>query len=242
MTAMAAVVLTHLLIVYTVLVWPVLGRRRYLGLQKKLRAQDPHARTRAYRRTILHQWAVVSVVAIIMALGRIPPAAVGLRKPAAGTLDATTLLILLAVIGLSGFFFRWKADRYVQRMLKMAGAILPVTVKERWLFSAVSIGAGVSEELLFRGFLLYYLHSHFPDMDAWMQIPISSFLFGFAHLFQGWRGVVVTAALGAVLTLLYIGTASLLPPMLIHAAIDLRILMIVTPERMRTLGQAAPAE
>jgi membrane protease YdiL (CAAX protease family) len=230
MTAMAAAVLSHLLVVYMVLVWPVLGRRRYLGLQKKLREQDPHARTRAYRRTILHQGAVVCI------------AAVGLRKPAAGTVDATTLLILLAVIGASGLFFRWKADRYVQRMLKMAGAILPATVKERWMFAAVSIGAGVSEELLFRGFMLFYLESHFPDLDRWMQILISSFLFGFAHLFQGWRGMVMTAALGAVLTLLYIGTASLLAPMLIHAAIDLRILMIVTPERMRSLEQAAAAE
>jgi membrane protease YdiL (CAAX protease family) len=242
MTAMAAAVLSHLLVVYMVLVWPVLGRRRYLGLQKKLREQDPHARTRAYRRTILHQGAVVCMVAIILALGNIPPAAVGLRKPAAGTVDATTLLILLAVIGASGLFFRWKADRYVQRMLKMAGAILPATVKERWMFAAVSIGAGVSEELLFRGFMLFYLESHFPDLDRWMQILISSFLFGFAHLFQGWRGMVMTAALGAVLTLLYIGTASLLAPMLIHAAIDLRILMIVTPERMRSLEQAAAAE
>ncbi len=65
---------------------------------------------------------------------------------------------------------------------------------------------------------------------------MSGLVFGWAHLFQGWRGVALTGMLGAAFALLYIATESLLSPIIIHAAIDLRILIIVTPERMRALG------
>jgi membrane protease YdiL (CAAX protease family) len=237
MTALATL-LSHALVVYMVAIWPVLGRARYRSLQKKLRDEDAGARTRVYRRMILHQWTIVMAVMVIMVLGSIPPATLGLRKPDEAWLEATTLLVLLAAIGASALFFRWKADGMVKRLLKMAGAILPVTARERWLFVAISIGAGISEEMLFRGFLLYYLDQHFPGLDSGAQILMSGLVFGWAHLFQGWRGIALTGMLGAAFALLYIATGSLLSPIVIHAAIDLRILLIVTPERMRALGLA----
>lgn len=238
MTALAATLLSHALLAYIVAVWPLLGRARYRSLQKKLRDQDTGARTRVYRRMILHQWTMVAAVMTIVALGSIPPAGLGLRKPDGAALDAATLLIPLAAIGVSSLVFRWKGDGAVKRLVKMAGAILPVTARERWLFAGTSIGAGVSEELLFRGFLLYYLDRHFPGLDWGAQILISGLVFGWAHLFQGWRGMALTGILGASFALLYIATDSLLSPMVIHTAIDLRILIIVTPERMRSLGLA----
>lgn len=151
------------------------------------------------------------------------------------------VLMLLAAIGISGLFFRWKGDRFVKRMLEMAVAILPATPIERWWFAVLSIGAGVSEELLFRGFLLYYLARYLPDLNVWPQILIASAVFGFAHLFQGWRGILATGALGAVFGLLYAVTGSLFVPVVIHAAIDLRILIVATPQRMRALGLTAGA-
>ena len=221
------------------LLWPLLGRRRYQRLQQKLSA-DPEARLRVYRRMILHQWMMVLAVTIILAVGSIPAAEIGLRPPVeGGTIQAGMLLILLAAIAASGLFFRWKGDRFVQRMLRMAAAILPATPTERWLFAAISIGAGISEELLFRGFLLYYIDSHFPGLDWPVEVLISGVLFGFAHLFQGWRGMIVTGALGATFALLYLGSGSLLAPMAIHAAIDLRVLIILSPERVRLLGLPA---
>lgn len=238
MSALGSTLLSHALVVYMAAVWPVLGRARYRTLQRKLRNEDPGARTSGYRRMILHQWALVLAVLMVIALGSIPLSALGLRKPDGGWLEGTTLLILLAAIAASALFFRWKGDSAVKRLLKMAGAILPVTAGERWLFAVISIGAGVSEELLFRGFLLYYLNQHFPGLDRGAQILVSGLVFGWAHLFQGWRGIALTGVLGAAFALLYIATESLLSPIIIHAAIDLRILIIVTPERMRSLGLA----
>lgn len=96
----------------------------------------------------------------------------------------------------------------------MAGAILPVTALERWTFVAIAVGAGFSEELLFRGFLMDCLGQHFPSVDSWALILISSAAFGFAHLYQGWRGTVLTGLLGCAFGMLYTitGSCSLPPP------------------------------
>jgi membrane protease YdiL (CAAX protease family) len=45
-------------------------------------------------------------------------------------------------------------------------------------------------------------------------------MFGFAHLYQGALGTLVTAAIGAALGYVYIVTGSLALPMLLHVAID----------------------
>jgi membrane protease YdiL (CAAX protease family) len=230
-----------MLVVYMILVWPVLVRRRYRSLERRLRENDPRARIEVYRRMIAHQWAMVLVVAAILALGSIPPDRVGLVKPAGGLFQIEILLIFLAAMGVSGLFFRRRGDRLIQRMLKMAGAILPVTAHERWMFAAISVGAGISEELLFRGFLLYYLDRHIPGLNNWALIPISGIVFGFAHLYQGWRGVLLTGCLGCAFAFFYTFTGSLLAPIVIHAAVDLRLLIIFTPERMRALVAAANA-
>ena len=87
-----------------------------------------------------------------------------------------------------------------------------------------------------------YLNQNFAGLDTWALILISSAVFGFAHLYQGWRGTMLTAVLGSAFGMLYTLTGNLLAPVVVHAAVDLRLLIIVTPERMRAFGlqQDAP--
>jgi membrane protease YdiL (CAAX protease family) len=197
---------------------------------------------RAYRRMLRHQGAMVLVVMSILVLGAIPASRIGLLRPVGGLLQTSVLLSVLGGVIASGLVFRWKGDHVVERLFKMAGAILPVTAQERWTFAAISVGAGFSEELLFRGFLMDYLGQNFASLETWALVLISSVIFGFAHLYQGWRGTVLTGVLGCTFGMLYTLTGSLLAPAAIHAAVDLRLLIIVTPERMRAFGltQDAP--
>ena len=184
---------------------------------------------------------VLAVVAILV-LGAIPASRVGFAKPAGGPLQTNILLSCLGGVIASGLILRWKGGHLLPRLFKMAGAILPVTAQERWTFAAISMGAGFSEELLFRGFLMDYLQQNFAGLDTWSLVLISSAVFGFAHLYQGWRGTILTGVLGSAFGVLYTFTDSLLAPVAIHAAVDLRLLIIVTPERMRAFGleQNAP--
>ena len=242
MRAVAAAGLSHLLVVYMILIWPALVRRRYQALQQRLQKHEPDARMRAYRRMLAHQGAMVLVVLAILAVGAIPASRVGFAKPAGGSLQTNILFSFLGGVIASGLILRWKGDHLLQRLFKMAGAILPVTARERWTFAAISVGAGFSEELLFRGFLMDYLNQNFAGLDSWALVLITSAVFGFAHLYQGWRGTMLTGVLGCVFGLLYTFSGSLLAPVAIHAAVDLRLLIIVTPERMRAFGltQDAP--
>ena len=59
----------------------------------------------------------------------------------------------------------------------------------------------------------------------------SSVVFGFEHLYQGVVGVISTAVLGFALAAVYLLTGNLLVPMILHALIDFRVLLILRTER-----------
>jgi uncharacterized protein len=113
--------------------------------------------------------------------------------------------------------------------LKSFSYFFPATWTERRWWVLVSITAGVCEEILFRGFLLRYLHV-FPGMlNLTLALLISSAIFGLNHLYQGAGGVAGTAVSGFLLGLLFLLTGKLLLPIIFHALIDLRMLAILRP-------------
>jgi len=121
------------------------------------------------------------------------------------------------------------------------GALIPGSNQERFWFGWVSVGAGISEELLFRGFLLYYFSLFVPQLNTTERVLLASLCFGLGHLYQGWKGVVGSGIVGLLVAGLYLMTGSLLLPVLIHAAMDSRVLLIfppVTPPAMAVEGNA----
>ena len=54
--------------------------------------------------------------------------------------------------------------------------ILPVTNIEKKLWNYVSLTAGVTEEIIYRGFLIFAFSYLFPDLSIWAVIVLSSFL------------------------------------------------------------------
>ena len=89
----------------------------------------------------------------------------------------------------------------------------------------VSITAAVTEELLYRGFVLWVLAQLMPSVDTFTLLVIGGLIFGFGHLYQGAKGVALTALLGVVLGEVVIA-AGLLSAMAVHTLIDLRVLLI----------------
>jgi len=94
---------------------------------------------------------------------------------------------------------------------------MPHTPTELRRFYGLSVTAGVCEELLYRGFLIAYLVHWFGLIPA---AGISAVIFGLGHLYQGWRGVLTTGAVGAFLAAVYLLTGSLLASMVLHALMD----------------------
>lgn len=98
--------------------------------------------------------------------------------------------------------------------------LLPVSLKEKGLWIAVSTNAGITEEFLFRGMFFFLLVTVFPELHPLLIVLISSVLFGLGHIYQGMESV-KTFLLGLFFGTLYLLFDSILPGMLIHAIQDM---------------------
>jgi membrane protease YdiL (CAAX protease family) len=233
--------LAHLLFFYVTFLVPWFGRFKYRQLQDQVAAGVHDARCHFYRKTIAQQGALAMAVFLIWRLDAVPSDALGLVAPISWKAATNSLILLFLAIAVSIVLVRYKGDRQFKRLQRMAGALLPTSVSERWWFAAISLGAGISEELVCRGFLLFYLNAYAHGLGVWKMIIISSLIFGLGHLYQSWLGVLGGTALGFCFALLYLGSGSLLVPATVHAAVDLRIIAILTPERVKSLQNATRA-
>ena len=105
------------------------------------------------------------------------------------------------------------------------GALLPRNRAELGFGAALSINAGVVEELLFRLALPALLFG--ITGNAAIAIVASVLLFASLHLYQGLPGSAGALLVGALLMLLFLATGSILWPILAHALFDLRSLVLI---------------
>ncbi len=152
----------------------------------------------------------------------------------------TGVLVGMAV-GLLGFVAarvgaRWggavavretKTPRW-RKLLPDFSALLPVAARERLLWAAVAISAGICEEVVFRGWLLATLHGP-AGLTGTALVAVAAVIFGLAHAYQGIAGVVLTAFAGAFFCVLYVTTGSLLIPIALHTLVDLRFALLPAP-------------
>jgi len=127
--------------------------------------------------------------------------------------------IIAAIILIAMVIQYYKAILQSERKLQwvFVPELLPHTNKELKLFFYLSATAGITEEILFRGYLIWYM-SHFGNIV--FAIFISSLLFTFAHAYQGLKATFVIFPVALVLCFLYVYSESLLVPILLHAAIN----------------------
>ncbi len=95
---------------------------------------------------------------------------------------------------------------------------MPVSAAEMRVFAGVSVTAGICEELLYRGFILWYLGALLPR--GWAIVAAVA-IFGIGHAYQGVRGVLMTAMVGGIAMAVYLWTGSLIAPIVMHATVDL---------------------
>lgn len=214
------------LVAYLALVLPVAGRMRYRMLQEAP-PTGPGLRMAAYRSSITRQWLMVVLALGVLVAAGIPLTDVGLAPEVRFFSDLAPGLVLLVALaaGLALLLRRWPAAR--DRVLRPVAALLPRTTAERRLFAAVAVTAGVAEEVVFRGFLLVYLTEVVPQTSVGVAMVVSSVLFGLAHTYQGALGVLLTGIAGYWLAGLFVLTGSLVLPVVVHALVDLRLLLVL---------------
>lgn len=110
---------------------------------------------------------------------------------------------------------------FARQMTKLA-PFLPQTVEQLCWGLAVSLAAGLCEEIAYRGYLMAYLGHWLPW--GW-QIAGTALIFGIAHAYQGKVGVAMTTIIGAGLGALYVIGGSLWSAIALHAALDVSVML-----------------
>ena len=119
------------------------------------------------------------------------------------------------------------ATRRNWRVLKTignVGSLLPRNRPEIAHAAAMSIAAGVSEELAFRLFLPLLVA--LVSGSAFVAFGAAVAAFGAMHVYQGRAGVIATTLVGALMAAVYLMTGELWLAMLLHALIDLNSLVL----------------
>ena len=77
--------------------------------------------------------------------------------------------------------------------------------------------------------------------DPLAAFAVAAVIFGLVHLYQGWKGVIATGAMGAFMSFIYILSGSLWLVVLIHVLIDLNGLFL-RPFLARRFGKSEEAD
>ena len=235
-------IVASLLAFYLIFVMPLFGPWRYRRFQRRM-ARGLDGRVRYYRWMIATQWLRLMLVGIVAFLGAVPLSMFGLDVPDYGWLWSQGIPVsspwvvtffLLVVFGLlallGAVLTRRRLERPGQinryRQLQNIKDLLPHTVQERYLWLLVSVSAGICEEIVYRGFLPWYFLRGISGLQTtfFWGVVLSTIIFALAHSYQGLKGVIGTAMLGALLAYLYFITDSLLASIILHAFLDMRIL------------------
>lgn len=101
---------------------------------------------------------------------------------------------------------------------------LPHTVQEHRLFQVLSVTAGICEEFLYRGFIMWAL-AYYVGLPA--AVVLQAVTFSLGHIYQGndarsvAQALLKTGAAGLILGAIAVASGSLIPGMIVHALMDL---------------------
>jgi uncharacterized protein len=233
----------HALVLLFAVVLPAWGCLAYRSYKERVRAGIPGARLAAYAEGMIQEWLLVAAVTALWIHQDRDWAWIGLAAP-----DSSAGALALAAAGLIGALLllqsavvarRPETHERVRAAMRSSIEAVPVQRSDLTGFVALSLTAGVCEEILFRGVLPWYLAGY---LGQWGAHGAAVVVFGAAHLFLGAGGAVRALLTGAVLAALYLWSGSLVPSIVLHALVDISSgWMAYEVLRERTVEAPAPA-
>ncbi|MFN8548676.1 MAG: CPBP family intramembrane glutamic endopeptidase [Candidatus Eisenbacteria bacterium] len=229
------------------IVGPLLDLWLFTRLRRATARNTAGARARYYVGGMIWQWGLVALLAWLWISG-------GRSTDALHLGSTQPLRHVLGAILAGGYV--WAAlsarrrllaqpEKLSRLMASMHAALplLPHTRTEARLFAAVAITAGITEEVLFRGFTLLWATSLLGPI---VGFAVSTIAFGLAHLYLGREHVIRTTLVGALLAVVVLVAGNLWPAIVIHATMDLcagelAYLALTRAERAGTVNLAPTA-
>lgn len=213
----------HIYVFVLAVAMPALSYHFYQQKMKTVAEGQPLDRISEYWYTIGLQWFFcLGAFALWSLMGR-EWSDLGFSLPSGLAFWGGAALVLFAIVFLYKQIQQTReADEETLATLKKSlGSILPFLPhkrKELAVFDGLALTAGIVEEVLWRGYLIWYFSLFCP---LWLAALISLLFFTLAHCYQGVENLPRVAAMGAVLTVLFLVTGSLWLPIILHAAVDL---------------------
>jgi CAAX protease family protein len=241
----------HVFAVVLAVLFPL--RSALFGYRRLTRAEPadvPRVRLWLYRQGIAIQWTLAAAVVVLWvwqgrgwaSLGVVPRMTWGLIGVAVGFAIIVGFVMVQRRTALQDD----EALERMRRQMRNVERMMPRSDLEMRWFGWLAVTAGVCEELLYRGYLLWYLGTWFGLVPA---VLIASLVFGVGHAYQGPRGIAITTVVGVFMCAIYLLTGSLVACVVIHTLMDLNAGQMarvaftretVAPDPMPAAGELSP--
>ena len=134
---------------------------------------------------------------------------------------------MLSFIAIGPFLYHWlrlarhaDARKAVRKAITESGGYNPIIARSRLEFHqflGLGFTAGVTEEVIFRAYLLMLFAMIMP---LWMAALLALIAFCLPHAYQGIGGMIQSFVMGGVLTGIVLLGGSIWPAVLLHIAVD----------------------
>ena len=215
--------LDHSLVFIIAIVYPVAGLFGFRRLLRRIAAGESVNRSQLYRNTIIGHWTLLFMCVAMWAVAARPWSALGLGLQLDLRFGFGVALTILGIVVLLMQVRQVKSATQhqisgIRKRFGKLSIIIPHNGNELVRFYGLSITAGIVEEILWRGFLIWYLDQFMP---LWGAALVSTIGFGLAHAYQGLAHLPQITIVGAAFAGLYLLTGSIWLPVILHAAVDI---------------------
>ena len=222
----AVSILDYLLVALIFAVYVVRNYVRHRSMRDRMNSGEPGILMLEYKDTLIILWGGAFLVMTVWFLDDRPLADMGILLGSStahligwGVVAALSLVLSAQVYAVGK---NPKSAETVRTALENEPGILrimPKTDQEYSWFKALSVTAGITEEIIFRGYLIWFFALWLP---LWWAAAVALAFFVAAHLYQeSVRSLLKVAAIGAALTALYLLSGSLLAAIVLHSVVDL---------------------
>ncbi|MGG7620722.1 CPBP family intramembrane glutamic endopeptidase [Bacillus coreaensis] len=225
-----------IVLLFLVMYEPVYGYFDYQKFKSRV-GQNPSERVKYYKKVMLGLWIPTVIILVVTAFGPLNFQDIGLKRinintstlgpwVTYGSFGLAGIYLVSLIYYLIGSKISIKMRNDIAELKKREHEkiafkdILPHSKEDKRVWTYVSWTAGITEEIIYRGFLIFALLQLFPGFPIWPVLVFSSLLFGLAHTYQGYLNVLKTSFFGLFFTILYIGLDSIVPLMILHFLID----------------------
>ncbi len=225
------VLLFTVVVLLMLLLYPLTGYYQSKRLKEQMMA-GYFTKEQWYRSSLIWSWVPAAIIVSVSLLSGSSLYDLGFRLPSRDVNDVNTSAYLIALsVSILYFLYniycilslKFSKKTRMEHAAKLHPSIklmLPSTKSEKKVWILLSLTAGITEEVQYRGYLFMAFLLLFPHLNPLYAVVISTLLFSLGHIYQGKEALKPMMA-GLALSLIFYFTGSLYIVIALHSLQDL---------------------